>query len=35
MFNAQQIIFTRLKKTIFQPCFLSTLVLKNTQKLGF
>jgi hypothetical protein len=25
----------RLKKTIFQPHFLSTPVLKNTQKLGF
>jgi len=35
MFDAKKNDFTRLKKTIFQPCFLSTKVLKNTQKIGF
>jgi len=35
MFDAKKNDFTRLKKTIFQPYFLSTQVLKNTQKLGF
>jgi len=35
MFDARTNDFIRLKKTIFQPYFLSTQVLKNTQKLGF
>jgi len=35
MFDARINDFIRLKKATFQPYFLSTQVLKNTQKLGF
>jgi len=35
MFDAKTNDFIKLKKTIFQLYFLSTQVLKNTQKLGF